>query len=125
MIRAAMRRPFHPSTRPPLRLPLAWLLWLALLLPLGQSASVWHLSGHAVAEAGAGVDGSDPAGPHADHCAWCPVASAAALGALAGAPAPLAWLPGRAPQVAAAAPQAWLASVPLHYRSRAPPSLFR
>lgn len=125
MIRAAMRHLHRPATRLPLRLPLAWLLWLALLLPLGQSASVWHLSSHAAAEAAAGVDGPDPASPHAGHCAWCPVASAAALGGLDGAPAPLATLPGRAPQVAAALHRAVLAPVPPHYRSRAPPAFFR
>lgn len=50
----------------------AWLLWLALLLPIGQTVASWHMLSHvhpSLSEAGGG-DGL----VHQDHCDLCPSA---------------------------------------------------
>jgi hypothetical protein len=69
---------------------LAWLLWLALLLPLAQAAGHWHAASHA-ASAITGSESEDDDGKVLlpSHCALC--LSIAALGDGAMAP--------RAPEV--------------------------
>ena len=49
------------------------LLWLMLLLPLAQSAALWHSASHAglVAVADAGQPDDPSRAPHAGHCALC------------------------------------------------------
>lgn len=101
---------------------LAWLLALALWLPVAQWAAathaLLHLHGSVVASGGAA---DDPAGHLPGSCELCVVA--AALGA--GAPASASPLPF--PALAPAAPPAWRdAPAPgqrpaLAYLSRAPP----
>ena len=102
----------------PLSLPLTWLVWLALLLPIGQAAA----GVHAYAHLGEALERSDDgAAVHASHCDLCLTAAAAAGAALPGA-APT--LPACAPAqqhirtADAGAPAAPLA---LGYDSRAPP----
>lgn len=103
----------------PLRIGLPWLVWLALLLPLGQAAAAWHEASH-TAEA-ADVDDGQKA-LHSAACGLC-LASAAVHGA-GGMPADA---PAVAhPAVAQARPlQATPAERPaapaLGYSSRAPP----
>lgn len=100
----------------------AWLLWLALLIPVAQVAAQAHVLSHAVADGhGAAAEDGLPA-PHAGHCDLCPAASALGAGALTGEPLALQHAAARhvapfhAPHLAWTAPLAWA------YRSRAPPA---
>lgn len=107
------RSPF----RPPLRIGLRWLVWLALLLPIAQSAAAWHAFSH-VAPAAAQDDGSPAHAP----CELCLAAAAV------GGPG----LPGTTPSFAVPAqaahplPERSTPTVPgggrAAYRSRAPPA---
>lgn len=99
-----------------------WLMWLALLIPLAQSAAGVHAVSHIAGEL-RGDDGKSSA-PLADHCPQCVLA--AALGSGAPPAEPLAWaaattlchaLPSLAPD---AATSCGCAS---DYLSRAPPFL--
>jgi hypothetical protein len=97
----------------------AWLLWLAFLLPLAQTAAAWHALSHTSAElAGESQDGK---ALHASHCDLCLTGAAVTGGALPGhAPA----LPVDATSQAApsAAPAGVASTAPAHdYLSRAPP----
>ncbi len=112
-----MRR--HALLHRPLRLGLAWLMGLALLLPLAQLAGAWHELQHA-AEASGLLDAKQKAA-HAAGCVQC-LASAAVHGAgllptLQGMP-PLAL--GQVLHARGAGPAHGPASA-LAYRSRAPP----
>lgn len=117
----------------PLRLPrrfsLSWLMWLALLLPLAQSAAQWHGLSHWATEAGAAdltrqtggrTDGQ--AAGHALGCDLCLAGAALDSGSL------LSTLPGLLlPTVRHAAPLAaglgvWLPPLARAYLSRAPPA---
>jgi len=105
--------------RSPLRLRLAWLLWLALLLPLAQSAAAWHGYSHTVA--GINGDGEGKQSTHPASCELCLTAAAVSGGALVGDP-PAVTVPDAChglPQPAEAS--IWLASPTLAYLSRAPP----
>ena len=92
----------------------AWLLWLALLLPVAQAAATWHALSHIGRDASSEVDGK--LARHVSHCDLCLTAAAVTGGAL----------PGTPPSVPhpAARHQAPLALPALAYLSRAPP-LFR
>ncbi len=98
---------------------LAWLLWLALLVPIAQLGAAWHALSHDRLEANRAVD--DKKTPTPTHCDLC--LSAAAIGS----GAPLADAPvWTAPAAVHALPQAavvdvWLALTARAYRSRAPP----
>lgn len=102
---------------------LAWLLWLVLLLPLGQMAATWHVISHV--HSGQANDEAGPQGVHEDHCDLCPAAAAL----IAGAPEAAAPLP---PQVTALHPaprvtlygMVWSAPATA-YNSRAPPLSLR
>ena len=104
-----------PSWRPGLH----WLLWLALLLPVAQSAAQWHGAAHALQEAGG--QRQDPPSTDAPRCELCAAAAVLGAGGLAAPPLALpGWLARFA--VPAAGPgQAWLAPTTPVYRSRAPP----
>ncbi len=109
-------RPLHTLRKPGL----AWLLWLAALLPLAQTAALAHAASHGLASQAAGDD--DKALAHAAHCDLC--LAAAALGGAAPAPVletPLLPAPAVPPQAATATapvttPAAWA------WQSRAPPA---
>ncbi|MBL0090530.1 MAG: hypothetical protein IPP87_25935 [Ideonella sp.] len=99
----------------------AWLLWLALLIPVAQAAVQAHVLSHGVAALqGVAADDGLPA-PDTAHCDLCLSASALGAGALAGPPPTLQHAaaqhaaPYFAPHLAWTAPRAWA------YRSRAPP----
>jgi hypothetical protein len=99
---------------------LAWLVWLALLLPFAQSAAAWHAYSHMAAATANRDDGN--AASHAAQCDLCLVAAVVGGPALLGnAPAlpAAAATPGPCPTSAIAAPATRPA---LAYRSRAPPS---
>lgn len=112
----------HPAPALPPR-HLAWLLWLALLLPLAQTAAAWHAVQHQAADA-AESEGKTSA-PHLTHCDLCLAGAAVDAGAppsvslvvTVDAPRPSApaWSGVAEPD---AAPRA-------AYRSRAPPSDLR
>lgn len=99
---------------------LAWLLWVALLLPVAQTAALWHGVSHA-ASAWATSQPTDDQAPHIAHCDLCLSAAALGFGAMASAPLALqlAALRHRLPQTVPT--QVWLAAARLAYQSRAPP----
>jgi hypothetical protein len=96
----------------------AWVLWLALSLPLAQLA----VGGHALAHAAA--DGSDAAkqAAHLTHCSLCVAGAAVSGGAAVAASATplLSALRHAAPRPLGAS--AWTAPAPHAYSSRAPPT---
>lgn len=116
--------PFRLMPLRALRQPIAWLLWLVLLLPVAQAAANWHLLGHSMAAPGQ-VAGDSHRQAHAASCELCLVAAAvhaggllrsfAALASFVALPLPTP-LPGAA--VRAAGPLA-------AYLSRAPPVFLR
>ena len=102
----------------------AWLLWLALLLPFAQAAANWHGLSHVRLDAGA----ADPDGKqalHAAHCAVCGGAAAVTGGAPASnSPAPV--LRPAAHEAPMRALHGLAATAPtLAYLSRAPPFVLR
>lgn len=106
--------------RRPQRISLSWLLWLALLLPLAQTAAAWHEMSHVAEQAAPAPAGKQ--GLHNDACGLCLVSAAVHGGGFAATPTPLALA-----DVAQSAPAARTlvppATAPRHaYRSRAPPS---
>jgi len=68
------------QSKPFMQRHMAWLLWLALLLPLAQTAANWHILSHANSEPANALD--DQQAVHQAHCELC--LSAAAL--IGGAP---------------------------------------
>src|SRR5262245_39195506 len=101
----------------------AWLLWLALLLPIAQATAAGHALSHLGTPAGSSeLDGKKALTQHAD-CALCAIA--AAMGASAPPSTPPTW-----PQLAARHENAQGLLVSFApgpsvraYHSRAPPSL--
>ena len=96
-----------------------WLLWLVLLLPMGQTTATWHVLSHVHSSQTDKDDGDQ--GLHQDHCGLC-LSAATVIGG-----APLAYVPD-APQ---ARGRVEVPQVALHgifstattraYDSRAPP----
>jgi predicted MFS family arabinose efflux permease len=98
---------------------LAWLLALALLLPLTQTVASAHLLSHVNAQPTGEADGKSAL--HAEHCDLCLTAGAVLGGALPThslSPTPIL-LSLAVP--AAQAGSVWLAPPPQPYQSRAPP----
>ncbi len=111
----------RPGTYDPVsRRRFAWLLWLALLMPLAQAAAAWHVVAHESARAGSD-DGKH--GPAHSQCELCLAAAALGSGAPPGkaaalpCPACVQEMPSADSGAAALAPAASA------YRSRAPPSV--
>lgn len=97
----------------------AWLLWLALLMPLAQAAAGWHVAAHESARAGSD-DGKH--GPAHSQCELCLAAAALGSGALPARPAALP-CPACVHEIPSAdSGAAALAPTSSAYRSRAPPS---
>lgn len=112
----AMHRPALPLVS---RRRLAWLLWLALVLPAAQVAASWHALSHTAAMAGTDADAKHAL--HQTQCDLCLVAAAVASGAL---PVATPALPGPAARhdvVHAAVDSVWQAPPAQAYLSRAPP----
>jgi hypothetical protein len=97
----------------------AWLLALALVLPLAQLAGAMHAYVHLQDPAATRSDKHAPA----STCDLCVLAAAIGGTAPGSTPAsaPLALLAHAAPADPASAPP--FAAAPAHYRSRAPPAL--
>ncbi len=109
--------PSRPST-PPWRRRFAWLLWLALLMPLAQAAGAWHAVAHASALPG-GEEGKH--GPAQAPCELCLAAAVLGSGALPAKPFALP-RPACAQEAPCASPVASaLGPSPSANRSRAPP----
>lgn len=102
------------------RLGLHWLLWLALVLPLAQTAATWHALSHTRATIAAG-DEDQPASHAAAQCDLCLAASAVAGGALAAAPHALPVSSAMEARPLLAARPERHSPVALAYQSRAPP----
>jgi hypothetical protein len=100
------------------RISLPWLLWLALLLPLGQTAAAWHELSHAATRAG---DDSEQKALDTVVCGLCLASAAVQSGGMACAtpvvphPTLEPWLEARSGTAAAPTAPA------LGYQSRAPP----
>ena len=62
-----------------------WLLWLVLLLPMGQTTATWHVLSHV--HSSQATEGDGQQGIHQDHCDLC-LSAATLIGG-----APLAYLP--------------------------------
>lgn len=96
-----------------------WLLWLVLLLPMGQTAATWHVLSHVHSSQAAEEDGQQ--GIHQDHCDLC-LSAATLIGG-----APLAYV-SDAPQASGRIEVPLVAlhglfstAPPQAYNSRAPP----
>ena len=110
----------HPRSRLPLQISLRLLIWLALLVPLAQSAAAWHALSHFGASAVERIDGH-PASAGPDHCDLClTAASVSGGGLLASMAGPVR---GSMGHILAASTQhgVWLAPPARAYLSRAPP----
>lgn len=107
--------------KPPRQRGLAWLFWLALLLPVAQSAAAWHGYSHGRAETSE-REQQDKQAPHTAQCDLCLSAAAVIGGALVGRPPSLALVAAGHALPQAAATSVWLALPALAYLSRAPPS---
>jgi len=100
---------------------MVWLLWLALLLPLAQTAASWHVLSHV--DSGQAAEPDEQQSIHQAHCELC-LSAAAVIGG-----APLATPPATpALRVLAQAFSAELQGVARtstahSYESRAPPFL--
>lgn len=106
--------------RRPLRIGLPWLMWLALLLPLAQSAAAWHEVSHTAETAG-----TFDAGKKALHTAACGLclASAAMHGAGLACEPPALLHPALGHSQPRLPSPGWQPAAPvLGYSSRAPPS---
>lgn len=100
---------------------LAWLLWLALLLPIAQFAGDWHRLSHAnPAQAADGRRGKPAL--HPATCDLCVLTAAIGGGPLPAAeltPAALSAVRHEPPRTGADG--VWTVPPPQAYRSRAPP----
>ena len=111
------------SINPVLRQRFAWLLWLAMLLPLAQAVAGWHAQAHWNLDRSDRTDRSgDQHGTPGKLCDLCVIAAAVTGGAAVDNAPPLAH-----PATPHAAPTAhvdgtWRASALAVYQSRAPPT---
>jgi hypothetical protein len=97
----------------------AWLLWLALLLPLAQASAAWHALSHTRAELAG--DAQDGKALHASHCDLCLTAAAVTGGALP-VHAPAVPIDATSQAAPIAAPGGVASTAPAHdYLTRAPP----
>jgi hypothetical protein len=117
---APFTMPFRRHHHPLHRQGLAWLLWLALLLPMAQTAALWHGVSHVASATASSPPANDPAA-HTTHCDLCLNAAALGGGALPGAPLVLHLVALRHTPPLMAATELWLAPASPAYQSRAPP----
>ena len=110
-------RSFEP--RPTVRLGIAWLFCLVLLLPMAQSAALWHGLSHGLEDSSA--RGDHKQGSLAGHCDLCLVAAAVSAGAPPGVPHAVPDPAARHALPLATWASVWLAAPTRAYRSRAPP----
>jgi hypothetical protein len=98
---------------------LVWLVWLALLLPVAQSAAIWHAYSHQASYERADAGGNEI--PPAASCDLCLAAAGLSGGGLPAASPPLALVVAHDELPAAQARSLWLAPFAPAYMSRAPP----
>jgi hypothetical protein len=98
-----------------------WLLWLALLLPLAQTAAAWHAYSHSALEQS--QEGDTKQTLHQTHCDLCLTAAAVSGGALPTAQLVLPFQTANYSLPRAAFKGVWLALLSPAYSPRAPPSL--
>ena len=109
----------RPSTAPRI----AWVLWLALLLPLAQAAANWHAQSHWDTERSSSSDGKNAlAGA---HCGVCLSAAAVTGGGAASTPLAIAHAAPRQPAARWYAAPVVAATISPAYQSRAPPFSLR
>jgi hypothetical protein len=107
------------SRRSSFRHSVAWLFWLALLVPLAQSVATVHGYSHVRTEASDHRD-SDQA-PQANHCDLCLTAAALAGGGLLAGESKLLLAAGPESVPREVAASVWQGLPTLGYLSRAPP----
>lgn len=112
-----------PNHRSSSRQSWAWLLWLALLLPLAQTAAAWHVYSHVEEEAGGRADGKQA--PGLAHCDLCLTAAAFSGGALMGDHDILPAVTEQEAEPQDPPASIWHAPLALAYQSRAPPNFAR
>jgi hypothetical protein len=96
---------------------LAWVLWLAMLLPLAQLAANWHAQSHWDTERTSSPKDSLAAA----HCVICLGAAAVTGGGATSTPLVIAHAPPRQPVAQLAEGPRWSAPSLRAYQSRAPP----
>lgn len=101
----------------------AWLLWLALLVPLAQFAANWHAQSHWDTERISSQNGKH--GLAGDRCDLCLTAAALAAGGAAAEPPAMAHPVGRGVAPVAIADRVRSGARALAYESRAPPFVLR
>lgn len=99
---------------------LAWLLWLALLLPLAQTVAAWHLMSHTAS--GQSGDNTGPKALGQDRCDLCMSAAAVLGGAPRLSACPLVLACGLTQAPFLAPPQRHVTAATPAYNSRAPPA---
>jgi len=109
--------------RTPLQRSFVWLLWVALLVPMAQSAAKWHGLSHAVLDTSGQRDGKQA--PHETQCGLCVAVNAVSAGALPGATQLLPHPAVRHELPRSAVDGIWSALLTPAYLSRAPPSAAR
>jgi hypothetical protein len=100
---------------------LAWVLWLAMLLPLAQIAASWHAQSHWDTERSSSSRGKDALA--GTHCGICLSAAAVTGGGAASTPLVIAHAPPRQPDAQTPQRARWSAPLLRAYQSRAPPLL--
>jgi hypothetical protein len=100
---------------------LAWLLWLAFLVPAAQLAAAQHAYAHTGLAASTQHDGDQA--DNAGTCTQCLAAAALTGAALLGNPATAASDAADHEQPPTGAISLWRAPPALGYRSRAPPAI--
>lgn len=98
---------------------LAWVLWLALLLPLAQAAANWHAQSHWDTERSGPTQGKDALA--GTHCGVCLSAAAVTGGGAASTPLVVAHAAPRQPTAQWPDGPRWSAPLSRAYQSRAPP----
>ena len=99
-----------------------WLLWLALLLPLAQTAANLHVLSHAISDVtGESGPADGKQALHPAQCALCLTAAALVGGAPPVSPPCLPQLAQTHEQPAALCAGVWFAPTVTAYESRAPP----
>jgi hypothetical protein len=112
-----MAAPCHRSST---RQGWAWLLWLALFLPLAQTAATWHAYSHVEEQALGDAHGKQA--PSLKHCDLCVAAAALSGAAPVGNNDNLPLLTAHEVLPPDPAASVWQATATLAYQSRAPPN---
>ena len=100
---------------------MAWLLWLALLLPLAQTAANWHVLSHV--NSGQASEPDEQQTIHQAHCELC-LSAASLIGGAPLASLPSLFHPRAMAEVLAADLRGVIStSTTRAYESRAPPFL--